>query len=32
MHAYTCYLLKKLGFGENSACESILLQDGCGIF
>ena len=32
MHVYMCHLLKKLGSGGNSACESILLQNGCGIF
>ena len=31
MYAYICYLLKKFSFGENSAGESILLQNGCGI-
>ena len=31
MHAYICHLFKKLGFGKISTCESIFLQDGCGI-
>ena len=31
MYAYICHLLKKFSLGENSAGESILLQNGCGI-
>ena len=31
MYAYICHLLKKFSFGKNSAGESILLQNGCGI-